>query len=89
MGIYQQRRAFSSSSTRFADDKDKPHTAESYFKDVDETPPPSDRTYQVDSTSVGEKVTRPNEPLTGQYSRAGAQSKAYETVRCRIAHLVM
>ncbi|TBU45182.1 hypothetical protein BD309DRAFT_890956 [Dichomitus squalens] len=79
-GIAQQRRAFSTSSPRLADDQEVSHTADSYFKDVDESPPSSDRTHQVDSTSVGEKVMRPNEPLTGQYSRAGPQTKEYQTV---------
>ncbi|RPD81362.1 hypothetical protein L226DRAFT_549960 [Lentinus tigrinus ALCF2SS1-7] len=74
-GTGQQQRSFSTSARRLEDSK---HTAESYFKDVDNSPPPS-KTHQVDGSGTGPDVQRPNEPLTGQWSRAGAQTKEYET----------
>ncbi|RPD67421.1 hypothetical protein L227DRAFT_538555 [Lentinus tigrinus ALCF2SS1-6] len=74
-GTGQQQRSFSTSARRHEDSK---HTAESYFKDVDSSPPPS-KTHQVDGSGTGPDVQRPNEPLTGQWSRAGAQTKEYET----------
>ncbi|KAM5542382.1 hypothetical protein V8D89_003841 [Ganoderma adspersum] len=75
----KQRRSFSTSHSRFdAKDKEKIHTAESYFKDVDHAPPPSEKTYQVDSANP--TVQRPNEAMSGEYSRAGAKTKEYATV---------
>ncbi|KAI8989855.1 hypothetical protein BD414DRAFT_485351 [Trametes punicea] len=73
----QQRRAFSTSARRLEENK---HTAESYFKDVDHSPPSSQKTHQVDSSATGSQVIRPNEPSTGQYSRAGPETKEYQTV---------
>ncbi|CDO70348.1 hypothetical protein BN946_scf184755.g2 [Trametes cinnabarina] len=73
----QQKRAFSTSARRLEDGK---HTAETYFKDVDQSPPSSQKTHQVDSSATGSPVIRPNEPATGQFSRAGPDSKEYETV---------
>ena len=46
------------------------HNAESYFKEVDTTPPQSPKTHQVDSSD--NKVVRPHEP--------GIQTKEYATV---------
>jgi hypothetical protein len=54
------------------------HSAESYFKDVDHTPPPDTSTYQVDDSS--EAVQRPHKPPSGEYSQAGVASEAYRTV---------
>ncbi|OBZ70355.1 hypothetical protein A0H81_09821 [Grifola frondosa] len=56
------------------------HTTDSYLKDVDESPPASAKTHQVDESDTGAKVLRPNEPVTGGYSRAGPQTKEYATV---------
>ncbi len=75
-GTSQQRRTFTTSARRL----DSKHTAESYFKDVDDSAPSSQKTHQVDSSATGSDVQRPAEPLTGQWSRAGAQTKEYETV---------
>ncbi|KAI0751177.1 hypothetical protein C8Q80DRAFT_1268457 [Daedaleopsis nitida] len=72
--VNQQKRSFS--TTRFV----QKHTAESYFKDVDNTPASSQKTHQVDGSATGSDVQRPDTPLTGQYSRAGAHTKEYETV---------
>ncbi|KAI0355446.1 hypothetical protein OH77DRAFT_1436956 [Trametes cingulata] len=73
----QQQRSFSTSARRLDEGK---HTAESYFKDVDDSPPSSSKVHQVDSSGTGGQVQRPHEPMTGQYSRAGAGTKEYETV---------
>ncbi|KAI0774707.1 hypothetical protein BD413DRAFT_603329 [Trametes elegans] len=75
-GIGSQKRAFSTSTRR----PEEKHTADSYFKDVDHTPPSSEKTHQVDSSATGSQVQRPNEPMTGQFSRAGPDSKEYQTV---------
>ncbi len=73
-----QKRTFSTSASIW---EDKPkHTAESYFKDVDSSPPSSTKTHQVDPSGTGAAVQRPNENLTGDFSRAGTQTKEYETV---------
>ncbi|OJT15481.1 hypothetical protein TRAPUB_7352 [Trametes pubescens] len=72
----QQKRAFSMSARRLEDQK---HTAESYFKDVDTSPPASSKTHQVDGSGTGSQIRRPNEPMTGEFSRAGPESKEYET----------
>ncbi|KAI0638624.1 hypothetical protein C8Q77DRAFT_1048594 [Trametes polyzona] len=72
-----QKRAFSTSARRLEEGK---HTAESYFKDIDDSPPTSSKTHQVDGSATGSQVQRPNEPMTGQFSRAGPDSKEYETV---------
>ncbi|KAI0658619.1 hypothetical protein C8Q70DRAFT_934153 [Cubamyces menziesii] len=72
---YQRRELFTS-ARRF----ESKHTAESYFKDVDNSPPASQKTHQVDSSATGSQVQRPNEPLTGQFSRAGPDTKEYQTV---------
>ncbi|TFK94880.1 hypothetical protein K466DRAFT_508657 [Polyporus arcularius HHB13444] len=74
-GTSQQRRTFTTSARRF----DSKHTAESYFKDIDNSAPSSQKVHQVDSSATGSDVQRPSEPLTGQWSRAGAQTKEYET----------
>ncbi|KAI1795025.1 hypothetical protein LXA43DRAFT_1178930 [Ganoderma leucocontextum] len=76
-GVSQQKRSFSASLLRF-NAKDGAHTADSYFKDVDRAPPPSEKTYQVDGTNP--TVQRPNEATSGEYSPAGAQTKEYATV---------
>ncbi|KAI0694391.1 hypothetical protein C8T65DRAFT_666829 [Cerioporus squamosus] len=75
----QQQRSFSTTARRL----ESKHTAESYFKDVDDSAPSSQKTHQVDSSATGSDVQRPSEPLTGQWSRAGAQTKEYETASTR------
>ncbi|KAH9049621.1 hypothetical protein EDB84DRAFT_1452313 [Lactarius hengduanensis] len=54
------------------------HSAESYFKEVDSSPPADDSTYQVDGSS--DKVQRPHEPPSGKFSQAGVGSEEYRTV---------
>jgi len=54
------------------------HSAESYFKDVDSSPPPDSSTYQVDHSS--DAVQRPHKPPSGEYSKAGVGSEEYRVV---------
>ena len=77
-GPAQQKRSFSTSV------RHNKHTAETYFKDVDSSPPASKKTHQVDGAATGPDVQRPDEPLTGPWSRAGAETKEYETVCTRL-----
>jgi len=56
----------------------KGHSAESYFKEVDSSPPSDASTYQVDSSS--DKVQRPHTPPSGKFSQAGVGSEEYRTV---------
>jgi hypothetical protein len=54
------------------------HSAESYSKEVDSSPPADSATYQVDDSS--DKVQRPHKPPSGKYSQAGVVSEEYRTV---------
>src|SRR6266702_1913304 len=54
------------------------HSAESYLKEVDSSPPADASTYQVDDSS--DKVQRPHEPPSGKFSQAGVGSEEYRTV---------
>lgn len=54
------------------------HSAESYLKEVDSSPPADSSTYQVDDSS--EAVQRPHKPPSGKYSQAGVGSEEYRTV---------
>lgn len=54
------------------------HSAESYLKEVDSSPPADSSTYQVDDSS--EAVQRPHQPPSGKYSQAGVGSEEYRTV---------
>ncbi|KAI9447874.1 hypothetical protein H4582DRAFT_34926 [Lactarius indigo] len=54
------------------------HSAESYFKEVDSSPPADASTYQVDGSS--DKVQRPHEPPSGKFSQAGVGSEEYRTM---------
>ncbi|KAH9060991.1 hypothetical protein EDB87DRAFT_1613129 [Lactarius vividus] len=54
------------------------HSAESYFKEVDSSPPADASTYQVDGSS--DKVQRPHEPPSGKFSQAGVGSEEYRTI---------
>ncbi|KAG2147875.1 uncharacterized protein EDB93DRAFT_1145931 [Suillus bovinus] len=59
-------------------DAPKPHSAESYFKDVDETAPQDPTIHRVDAAS--EAVQRPYEAPSGQWSQAGVRTSEYEHV---------
>lgn len=54
------------------------HSAESYFKEVDSSPPADSSTYQVDASS--DAVQRPHTPPSGKYSQAGVGSEEYSVV---------
>jgi hypothetical protein len=54
------------------------HSAESYFKEVDSSPPADSSTYQVDASS--DAVQRPHTPPSGEYSQAGVGSEEYSVV---------
>ncbi|KAI0254870.1 hypothetical protein BJV78DRAFT_1120440 [Lactifluus subvellereus] len=54
------------------------HSAESYLKEVDSSPPTDSSTYQVDDSS--DTVQRPHKPPSGKYSQAGVGSEEYRTV---------
>jgi len=69
-----QRRSFHTSARRL----EQKHTAESYFKDVDDSPPQSSKTHQVDSSD--NKVATPNDLEPGETSDMGSQTKEYQTV---------
>jgi hypothetical protein len=51
------------------------HSAETYLKEVDSSPPADSSTYQVDDSS--EAVQRPHKPPSGKYSQAGVGSEEY------------
>ncbi|KAF9235223.1 hypothetical protein BU15DRAFT_51603 [Melanogaster broomeanus] len=55
-----------------------PHSAENYFKDVDETPPQDPSIYRVDAAS--EAAQRPYEPPSCQWSEAGMKTEEYRNV---------
>ncbi|KAJ8595780.1 hypothetical protein M405DRAFT_286736 [Rhizopogon salebrosus TDB-379] len=54
------------------------HNADSYFKDVDETPPQDPTIHRVDAAS--EAAQRPYEPPSGQWSQAGVSTSEYKHV---------
>lgn len=54
------------------------HSAESYFKEVDSSPPADSSTYQVDTSS--DAVQRPHTPPSGKYSQVGVGSAEYSVV---------
>ncbi|KAF8636126.1 hypothetical protein AX17_003770 [Amanita inopinata Kibby_2008] len=53
------------------------HSTDAYMKDVDPTPPEDTSMYQIDPAADVQKST---EPPAGEYSRAGAETNAYEHV---------
>ncbi|KAF8505926.1 hypothetical protein F5888DRAFT_485089 [Russula emetica] len=57
---------------------DHDHSAESYFKEVDSSPPADSSTYQVDTSS--DTVQRPHTPPSGKFSQAGVGSEEYSVV---------
>ncbi|SRR5229473_2829577 len=57
---------------------DHDHSAESYTKEVDSSPPADSSTYQVDASS--DAVQRPHKPPSGKYSQAGVGSEEYRMV---------
>ncbi|KAI0691390.1 hypothetical protein BC835DRAFT_1360672 [Cytidiella melzeri] len=76
-----QKRGFYTSAVALKDDKEGAHTAESYFKDVDDTQPVNSKMHQVDSSSETASVAHANEhPVTGQSSKSGAGSREYESI---------
>jgi len=66
-------------------DDDHDHSADSYLKEVDSSPPADPSTYQVDDSS--DKVQRPHHPPSGAYSRAGVGSEEYRAVDKQAAPL--
>ncbi|KAI0307011.1 hypothetical protein B0F90DRAFT_1684376 [Multifurca ochricompacta] len=54
------------------------HSAESYFKEADSSPPADSSTYQVDGSS--DRIQRPHEAPSGKFSQAGVESEEYRTV---------
>lgn len=73
-----QTRTFFRTTPALADSDAKDgHSAESYFKDVDSTPPVDSTVHRVDSSS--EAVQRPYEPPSGEYSQAGVQTEEYRS----------
>ncbi|KAJ3523753.1 hypothetical protein NMY22_g11297 [Coprinellus aureogranulatus] len=67
----------SSRSRMFATKQNPQHNPDTYAKDdADPTPPQGDKVFKVDSSS--ENVQRPTEPLSGEWSRAGARTSEYE-----------
>lgn len=57
------------------------HSAESYFKEVDSSPPADSSTYQVDASS--DAVQRPHTPPSGKYSQAGVGSEKFNLEKGR------
>ncbi|THH10300.1 hypothetical protein EW146_g8414 [Bondarzewia mesenterica] len=78
----QQTRLFTSTPLVWnGDSESKPqvdHTAESYFKEADLTPPLDSTIHRVDSSS--DSVQRPYEAPSGEWSRAGTQTEEYTHV---------
>ncbi|KAI0337944.1 hypothetical protein BDW22DRAFT_1363531 [Trametopsis cervina] len=74
------KRAFHTSALRSENAK---HTADSYFKDIDDAKPVNPKVHQVDSSSdTGAPVARANEhPATGPFSRSGSGSSEYESTQ--------
>ena len=82
MKFSNNARGFSTSARVQAGEKNKAtHTAESYFKDVDSTPPSSSKTHQVDSSVTGAHVRSATEPQTGEFVRRGPGDAEYQTVQ--------
>lgn len=71
------RRSLYITTPRF-ESKPDPHSADHYFKDVDENPPPDSTVHRVDAAS--EAVQRPYEAPSGKWSEAGTQTSEYQTV---------
>ncbi|KDQ63927.1 hypothetical protein JAAARDRAFT_27593 [Jaapia argillacea MUCL 33604] len=67
--ISSSRRGFFTSAAPFQ----AKHSAESYFKDVDSSPPPDQKTHTVADadTEGGAQVQRASEAASGEWSRAG------------------
>lgn len=51
------------------------HTADSYAKDVDDTPAPDHQVYRMDPSN--ENVQKPYEAPSGEWSRAGVKTSEY------------
>ena len=76
------KRGFHTSARALAGQSGTEHTADSYFKDIDESQPTNSKVHQVDSSNdSGAPVAHANEkPATGNFSRAGPHTQEYETV---------
>lgn len=53
------------------------HTPDSYSKDIDITPPIDDKVHRVDPDS--DRVQKPYEAPSGEWSRAGVKTEQYRT----------
>lgn len=53
------------------------HTADSYSKDIDYTPPEDTKIHRVDSSS--ENAQKPHEAPSGQWSQAGVKTSEYQS----------
>ena len=53
------------------------HTPDSYSKDVDHTPPSDAKVHRVDPDS--DRVQKPYEAPSGEWSRAGVKTEDYQT----------
>lgn len=54
------------------------HTPDSYSKDVDHTPPPDEKIHRIDPDS--DRVQKPYEAPSGEWSRAGVKTDEYRIV---------
>jgi hypothetical protein len=54
------------------------HTPDSYSKDIDHTPPSDEKIHRIDPDS--DRVQKPYEAPSGEWSRAGVQTHEYRTV---------
>lgn len=55
------------------------HTTDSYSKDVDSTPAPDKTVHRVDPDS--DRVQKPYEPPSGEWSRAGVETEEYRQAK--------
>ncbi|KIJ69679.1 hypothetical protein HYDPIDRAFT_104271 [Hydnomerulius pinastri MD-312] len=73
--LYRLSRGVHSSIAVFASKDSQPHSADNYFKDVDESPPQDPSIHRIDAAS--EAAQRPHEPPSGQWSQAGMKTDEY------------
>jgi hypothetical protein len=66
------------SSTHFLSGIRHNHTPDSYSKEVDYTPPNDKKVHRVDPDS--DRVQKPYEAPSGEWSRAGVKAEEYRTV---------
>src|SRR5262245_13854268 len=72
------RRARPIHTTSAVSNDNAKHTAESYFKDIDDSPPPDPKIHRVDHDHG--HVQRPHDHPTNQWSQAGTKTKEYQNV---------